>query len=141
MTNGTYFTHIPPRHPPHLIPLFPLHVIHRKPPPITPLNPTPNPSPGAPIGTHTPLRKLPTGKNYPSVSARFHWVHASGVVRQHNVLRGVLGRFWEGFWGRVLRMVLRRGPFSMGFTSEKASQKGCWVSRRCLERPPRSAAP
>ena len=35
----------------------------------------------------------------------------------------------EGFWGRVLRRVLRRGP-AMGFTvkmgSQKGSQKGFW---------------
>ena len=35
-----------------------------------------------------------------------------GVVRQHSVLIRVLRRFWEGFWGRVLRRVLRkRGLF------------------------------
>ena len=31
------------------------------------------------------------------------WVHAQGVVRRHTLLRSVLRRFWEGFWGRALR--------------------------------------
>ena len=49
----------------------------------------------------------------------------------------VLRRFWQGFWGRVLRRVLRRGS-AMGFTVlrrvlRRGSEKG--VSRRCLERP------
>ena len=35
----------------------------------------------------------------------------------------VLGRFWEGFWGRVLRRVLKRGP-ALGFTVKKCSEKG-----------------
>ena len=45
-------------------------------------------------------------------------VHAYGGVRQHSVLRGVLRRFWTGFWGRVLRRFLRRGS-AMGFTIKK----------------------
>ena len=36
-------------------------------------------------------------------------------------------RFWEGYWGRVLRRVLRRGPaadFTVKIGSEKGSQTG-----------------
>ena len=41
-------------------------------------------------------------------------VHAQGGVRQHSVLRRVLRRFWEGFWG---------------MDSQKGSEKGglLWV--------------
>ena len=46
-----------------------------------------------------------------------------GVIRQHSVLRRVLRRFWEGFRGRVLGRVLRRGP-AMAFTVNKGSEKG-----------------
>ena len=58
---------------------------------------------------------------------------SGAAVRQHSVLRRVLRRFWEGFWGRGLRRVLRRGP-AMGFrvlrrVLRRGSEKG--VSRRC----------
>ena len=46
-----------------------------------------------------------------------------GPYGAHSVLRRVLRRFWEGFWGRVLRRGLALGyKFKNG--SGKGSQKG-----------------
>ena len=59
----------------------------------------------------------------------FNLVHAWGVVRQHSVLKRVLRRFWEGFWGRGSQKVPRRGllwGFKVKKGSEKGSQKGFW---------------
>ena len=37
----------------------------------------------------------------------------------------VLRRFWEGFWGKVLRRGSAKGGlFSMGFTVQKGSEQG-----------------
>ena len=69
------------------------------------------------------------------------------VVRQHSVLRRVLRRCWEGFWGRVfsegfweggLLWVLLKKRFWEGF-SEGVLRRG--VSTRCLERPLGEYAP
>ena len=49
-----------PTPPPTLPTPFPFSLISTgKPPPTTHLNPTPNPFPETPLGTRTPLRKLP----------------------------------------------------------------------------------
>ena len=58
---------------------------------------------------------------------------AHGGVHQHRVLR----RFWTGFWGRVLRRVLRSGS-AMGLrvlrrVLRRGSEKG--LSRRCQNAP------
>ena len=47
--------------------------------------------------------------------------HLRGV-RQHTLLKGVLRRLWEGFWGSLRRVLGRRPP--MDFTVKKGSQKG-----------------
>ena len=74
-----------------------------------------------------------------------NWVHAQGVVLQHSIPGRVLRRFWEGFWGRVLR----RGP-ATGCTVKKGSEQGSLrlrrgsenrVSRRRLQRPLGEYAP
>ena len=48
----------------------------------------------------------------------------TGRTATPRFLTRVLRRFWEGFWGKVLRRVLRRGPFSVGFTMKRVLRKG-----------------
>ena len=75
-----------------------------------------------------------------SIFAARHQDVSQGPLGTHRSKIRVLRRFWEGFWGRFVRRVLRRGP-AMRLTVKRVlrrvlrrgSEKS--VSRKCLERP------